>query len=149
LKGVTIKEVTMKNDLARRLGELLARLECNRTGEDMQTLTDCMKVLEEVLHYLPEELSRSAILARLIELARLADDYQKIDKVITGGLMNGRLRVLSSRSEVEDARNNEERKNFLIYWKQRVFVPVDWDNKGDQALVISVRQALGRIKRNG
>jgi hypothetical protein len=139
----------MKNYFARRFGEMIARLESvNRSGEDLsKILNDCIEIMIEVLQYLPEEHSRSAKLARLIKLAEFADNEAAIQDVIILGLKAGRLRSLS-RSEAQEARNNE-RKNLLIFLKQEVYGPADWENKGDQALVISVRQALGRIKRNG
>jgi hypothetical protein len=138
----------MKNYFARRLGELITRLECvDRVGDVSQIVWECKEVLGEVLQYLPEEVSRSATLARIIKLTEFADNEEAIQDVIVLGLRAGRLRSLS-RSEAENAKNGE-RKNLLIFINREVYGPADWDNKGDCALVISIRQALGRIKRNG
>lgn len=129
----------------RRLGELAVRLE---KGEEptKELLREIHQTIAEVIEELPEREHQTAKLAILIQKSRQASSLEEIENILTEGMKIHKVRTLTS-SEVAEAKKDEEKRKFLVFLNQETWGPAEWQDKGHRALIINIRQALGRVKR--
>lgn len=131
----------------RKIGELLVRLEGDEGEENIKTLLqETRRVLAEVVDELPEEFRQTAKLAVLIQRLRRVNTTEEVERILTEGMKIHKVRTLSS-SEAKELKEDKTKRALLVFIHDEVWGPVDWNNKGHQALIINARQALGRLKR--
>lgn len=125
----------------RGLGELLADLQ---NGQELGR-DEVVKRLTEAVDDLPDRERQSATLAYLIRRMSRAESGQQVEDLLTEG-MKVRLVLLLREEEAKDAKQESDKRSLLVFAGSRTWGPVDFNNKAHQALVISARQAMGRLK---
>jgi hypothetical protein len=140
----------MEKNQVRAIGVALAEAESEaiiRTDYRGRSAIELMKMILERLSSQELYFLHLSYYIHMLELATSVDSVYNI--LFVASEMEHPMCWILEDQEVAQWRDDLSKSGLLVYFNDAVFAPVDFRNRTHQALMLSARNALGRIRHQG